>query len=133
MLGLLPGVLMSAIGELARPFFHAALPAHMPIAYFSGENLLGAAKSIAIGVVLYALNWQFIMSKEKKGSRSYPERWPRCLDSEGPDLPSGAQAPDRRGPTAWRWCWIALMDGVIVALRAVGGLLAAWPTACATA
>lgn len=52
----------------------------MPIAYFSGENLLGAAKSIIIGVVLYALNWQFIMSKEKKGSRSYPERWPRWLD-----------------------------------------------------
>ena len=71
-LGLLPGVLMSGIGELARPFFHAAAPAHMPIAYFSGENLLGAAKSIAIGVVLYALNWQFIMAKEKKGSRSYP-------------------------------------------------------------
>lgn len=67
---------MSGIGELARPFFNAAAPAHMPIAYFSGENLLGAAKSIIIGVVLYALNWQFIMSKEKKGSRSYPERWP---------------------------------------------------------
>ena len=39
-LGLLPGVLMSGIGELARPFFNAAAPAHMPIAYFSGENLL---------------------------------------------------------------------------------------------
>ena len=51
-LGLLPGVLMSGIGELARPFFNAAAPAHMPIAYFSGENLLGAAKSIIIGVVL---------------------------------------------------------------------------------
>ena len=122
-LGLLPGVLMSGIGELARPFFNAAAPAHLPIAYFSGENLLGAAKSIAIGVILYALNWQFIMSKEKKGSRSYPERWPRWLDLEEliyrPVLRlliavgyGAALVLDR------------LMDGVIVALRAVGGLLA---------
>ena len=122
-LGLLPGVLMSAIGELARPFFNAAAPAHMPIAYFSGENLLGAAKSIAIGVVLYALNWQFIMSKEKKGSRSYPERWPRCLDLE--DL---IYRPALRLLIAVGYgvalVLDRLMDGVIVALRAVGGLLA---------
>ena len=122
-LGLLPGVLMSGIGELARPFFNAAAPAHMPIAYFSGENLLGAAKSIAIGVVLYALNWQFIMSKEKKGSRSYPERWPKWLDLE--DL---IYRPVLRLLIAVGYgvalVLDRLMDGVIVALRAVGGLLA---------
>ena len=122
-LGLLPGVLMSGIGELARPFFHAALPAHMPIAYFSGENLLGAAKSIGIGVILYALNWQFIMSKEKKGSRSYPERWPKWLDLE--DL---IYRPVLRLLIAVGYgvalVLDRLMDGVIVALRAVGGLLA---------
>ena len=122
-LGLLPGVLMSGIGELARPFFNAAAPAHMPIAYFSGENLLGAAKSIIIGVVLYALNWQFIMSKEKKGSRSYPERWPKWLDLE--DL---IYRPVLRLLIAVGYgvalVLDRLMDGVIVALRAVGGLLA---------
>ena len=122
-LGLLPGVLMSGIGELARPFFNAAAPAHMPIAYFSGENLLGAAKSIIIGVVLYALNWQFIMSKEKKGSRSYPERWPKWLDLE--DL---IYRPALRLLIAVGYgvalVLDRLMDGVIVALRAVGGLLA---------
>ena len=63
------------------------------------------------------------MSKEKKGSRSYPERWPRWLDLE--DL---IYRPVLRLLIAVGYgvalVLDRLMDGVIVALRAVGGLLA---------
>lgn len=122
-LGLLPGVLMTGIGELARPFMNAALPHHMPIPYFSAENLLGAAKSIAIGAALYALNWFLVMGREKDGSRCYPDRWPKWLDLE--DL---LYRPVLRLLIALGYGFALaadrLMDGVIAALRAVGGVLA---------
>ena len=76
-LGLLPHTFMTGIGRLAQPFFGAADPHHMPVPYFSAENLIGAAKSIAVGCVLYAAQYFLVMHKG-----SYPERWPRKLDLE---------------------------------------------------
>ena len=77
MLGLLPHVFMTGAGRLAQPFMNAADPHHLPVPYFSAENLIGAAKSIVIGVVLFFLQRAFVM---KKGT--YPERWPKWLDLE---------------------------------------------------
>ena len=76
-LGLMPHTFMTGIGRLAQPFFAAADPHHMPVPYFSAENLIGAAKSIAVGAVLYALQYFLVMSKG-----SYPEKWPKKLDLE---------------------------------------------------
>lgn len=81
-LGLFPDVFMTGIGELARPFMNAAAPHHMPIAYFSGENLLGALKSVAAGAILFALNVIWLMAKSPDGSYVYPGRWPKWLDLE---------------------------------------------------
>lgn len=76
-LGLMPHTFMTGIGRLAQPFFAAADPHHMPVPYFSHENLVGAAKSIAVGAVLYTLQYFVVMHKG-----SYPEKWPRKLDLE---------------------------------------------------
>ncbi len=76
-LGLLPDVFMTGVGKLAQPFMNAADPHHMPVPYFSAENLIGALKSIVIGVILFFLQRAFVM---KKGT--YPERWPKWLDLE---------------------------------------------------
>ena len=76
-LGLFPGVFMTGAGRLAQPFMNAADPVHMPIAYFSAENLIGALKSIVIGAALFVLQRRFVMEKG-----TYPERWPQWLDLE---------------------------------------------------
>ena len=117
-LGLLPHVFMTGAGRLAQPFMNAADPHHMPVPYFSAENLIGAAKSIVIGVVLFFLQRQFVM---KKGA--YPERWPKWLDLEdgvyrpfiGLLIKIGggfASLADR------------LMDWGIVGMKTVGGFFA---------
>jgi len=49
----------------------------MPVPYFSAENLIGAAKSIAVGAALYVLQYLVVMHKG-----SYPEKWPKKLDLE---------------------------------------------------
>jgi hydrogenase-4 component B len=54
-IGLLPGATMSRFGEASRSFMQGAAPHHLPIHYFSGENLKGAAISIAIGAGLFGL------------------------------------------------------------------------------
>ncbi len=54
-IGLLPGRTMSRFGQLSRAFMQGGEPHHMPIAYFSLENLKGAAISLAIGAMLFLL------------------------------------------------------------------------------
>ncbi len=54
-IGLLPGETMSRFGEVSRSFMQGAAPHHLPIHYFSGENLKGAAISILIGAALFGL------------------------------------------------------------------------------
>ncbi len=65
----LPGQLLSPLGALCAPFFgQEAIGGE--IAYFSGENLMGAVKSIAIGVVVYFLVVRLLlMAKDEKGVR----------------------------------------------------------------
>jgi hydrogenase-4 component B len=118
MLGLLPDFFMTGIGEWARPFFEAHEPHHMPVPYFSEENLVGAAKSIVIGFVLYFVQRMLVM---KKGA--YPERWPRWLDLE--EL---AYRPLLRGLIAvggaFAWVCDKLMDFAIPAMNGLGGFFA---------
>ncbi len=82
LLGLLPGQLFSPIGALCAPFFGQEVIA-APIHYFSGENLLGAAESILIGVAVYFLVVRLcLMAKNERGVRVYTNRWPQKLDLE---------------------------------------------------
>lgn len=82
LLGLLPGQLFSPIGALCAPFFGQEAIVE-PIHYFSGENLLGAAESIAIGVVVYfAVVRLLLMAKDERGGRVYVNCWPKKLDLE---------------------------------------------------
>ena len=54
-IGILPGQTMSRFGEVSRSFLQGGAPAHLPIAYFSFENLKGAAISLLIGACLFGL------------------------------------------------------------------------------
>ncbi|MBE5801990.1 MAG: sodium:proton antiporter [Clostridiales bacterium] len=54
-IGLFPGATMSRFGEMSRSFLQGGAPAHLPIHYFSLENLKGAAISLAIGAALFGL------------------------------------------------------------------------------
>ncbi len=81
LLGVWPGVFMSALGQLALPFLGSEAPHHLPIAYFSAENLLGAAKSLGAGVVLFGIN-RLLLTPKRDGRVTYPDRWPKRLDLE---------------------------------------------------
>ena len=118
MLGLLPDVFMTGVGQLAQPFMNAADPHHMPVPYFSAENLIGAAKSIVIGVVLFFLQRAFVM---KKGT--YPERWPAWLDLENSVYRPFISLLIRIG---YGFAWFAdrLMDWALVVVNALSGFFA---------
>jgi len=118
MLGLLPDVFMTGVGQLAQPFMNAADPHHMPVPYFSAENLIGAAKSIVIGVVLFFLQRAFVM---KKGT--YPERWPAWLDLENSVYRPFIGLLIKVG---YGFAWFAdrLMDWALVVINAVSGFFA---------
>ena len=82
LLGMLPGVILSPVGARSAAFFGQEASNHA-IAYFSGENLLGAAESITIGAAVYLLIVRRLLSRrEKDGSREYLSLWPAWLDLE---------------------------------------------------
>ena len=82
LLGALPGVILSPVGARSVAFFGQE-SSHHAIAYFSGENLLGAAESILIGAAVYLLIVRRLLSrKEADGSRVYLSLWPAQLDLE---------------------------------------------------
>ena len=82
LLGALPSLLLSPVGERSAAFFGQHAP-HHAIAYFSAENLIGAAESIGIGAVVYlVIVRRFLMRKEADGSLTYLNRWPAHLDLE---------------------------------------------------
>ena len=118
-LGLMPDVLMTGIGQLAQPFMNAHDPHHMPVPYFSHENLIGAAKSIVIGVCLFFLQRRFVMGK----GGSYPERWPKWLDLEDRVYRPLIGLMIKLG-YAFAWVLDHLTDWAIVMLNGVGGFAA---------
>ena len=82
LLGALPGMILSPVGARSAAFFGQAV-SHHAIAYFSGENLLGAAESIAIGAIVYlVIVRRFLSRRGADGSRVYLSLWPAWLDLE---------------------------------------------------
>lgn len=81
-LAVLPGQLFSPLGALCAPFFGQEAVGE-EIAYYSAENLLGAAKSLVIGLVVYFVVVRlWLMAKNEQGVRVYVNRWPAKLDLE---------------------------------------------------
>ena len=80
-LGMLPDRLMTGIAEIGQGFMHGQSPAHA-VAYFSFENLFGAAKSLVIGAGLYLGVIRPLLMEKREGVRVYVNRWPAWLDIE---------------------------------------------------
>ena len=90
---LVPALLVTVFGMLpaltVRPLSYAALPfmdaAPHNVAYFSGENLIGAAKSVLVAAFCYPVVVRgLLMAPEdrKNGRRTYVNRWFRRFDLE---------------------------------------------------
>lgn len=76
-MGLLPQYTLQKAAEMSLSFLHLHAPEHA-IAYFSMENLQGAAISLCIGAVLYFGVVRTLLMKKKR----YVNRWPEKLDLE---------------------------------------------------
>lgn len=81
LLGALPGQLMTPLASRAAAFLGQEAPASA-IAYFSLENLQGAAISILIGAAVYLLLARPLMMTGNKGCRAYANCWPAKWDLE---------------------------------------------------
>ena len=81
-MGMLPGVTMDALADMAQEFLgvhHAPHAVH----YFAWVNLKGSVISLAIGAAVYFLvvrGW--MMSKQESGEKIYVNRWPAWIDLE---------------------------------------------------
>ncbi len=75
-IGLVPDRVAAPLLNAAMPFLNSAEHAHA-IAWFSLENLQGAAVSLGIGAVVCALIHRFLVR-----NRAYLNRWPAWLDLE---------------------------------------------------
>ena len=76
-LGLFPSVFLQEAARLSAGFFRAEAVPHA-LSYFSAENLLGAAESLGIGVLVYLAVVRGLLMR--KGE--YLDRWPKQLDLE---------------------------------------------------
>ncbi len=121
-IGVFPGATMTVMGDMSLSFVHGH-EVHGAIEYFCEENLLGACKSIAIGLGLYVLVRFLLMKKAEDGSREYINVLPEKVDLEylvyrpllrlvGWLLGSFAEGLHR------------LMDVVIAVLKVTGTLIA---------
>ena len=84
-LGLFGSALLSPCAARSMPFFGQGSPGH--VHYFSGENLIGAAESIAVGALVYLLVVRPLLMKASAdqslpGKKVYVNRWPAWLDLE---------------------------------------------------
>lgn len=80
-MGLLPGQVMSRVADLGQEFMQVEKEADK-VAWFSFENLKGAAISILIGAIIYLVIVRFWMMKKENGSIVYINRWNQYLDLE---------------------------------------------------
>ena len=81
-MGLFPKRIMDQMALYGQGFL-GGRQALGEVPYFSLENLKGAAISLAVGILVYALVARPWMTEwEKDGGRRYPDRWPWWLDLE---------------------------------------------------
>ena len=80
-IGAFPSVFMKRMAELGQGFMNGSSPEHA-IKWFSGENLKGAAISIAIGAIVYFCFIRPFLMKKTDGVESYVNRWPDKVDIE---------------------------------------------------
>ena len=80
-LGALPEMLLSPLGERSAAFFGQE-HVHHAIPYFGSANLIGAAQSIGIGVVIYFAVVRPLLMRKVDGVKVYVNRWPEKLDLE---------------------------------------------------
>lgn len=80
-MGFLPGQVMSRIADLGQGFMQVDKEAGK-MAWFSFENLKGAAISVIIGAVIYLVIVRLWMMKKENGSTVYVNRWNQYLDLE---------------------------------------------------
>ena len=81
-MGLLPGLTMDRMADMAQGFMGVHHTAHA-VHYFTWTNLKGSVISISIGAALYFLvarGW--MMQKQENGQKIYVNRWPNWLDLE---------------------------------------------------
>ena len=76
-MGMLPHIVLDRLAEMGQSFMQVHEAAES-IAYFSLENLKGAAISLLIGILVYFVIVRLWMIKEKK----YVNRWYRYFDLE---------------------------------------------------
>ena len=82
LLGVRPNRTMDPIADFASGFLHSGHLAS-PTAYFSAQNLEGAAISLSIGLLVYLLFIRpVLMGRDAQGDRVYLYRWPANLDLE---------------------------------------------------
>ena len=81
-MGLLPGLTMDGLADLAQGFLGVHHEAHA-VHYFTWVNLKGSVISLAIGAAVYFIvvrNW--MMKKQPDGTKVYVNRWPAWIDLE---------------------------------------------------
>ena len=80
-MGFFPGQVMGRIADLGQGFMQVEKEADK-MAWFSLENLKGAAISILIGAIIYLVMVRLWMMKKENGSTAYINRWNQYLDLE---------------------------------------------------
>ena len=76
-LGMLPGLTMDRLADMAQGFLGAHHAGHA-VHYFTWVNLKGSVISVAIGAVLYLI----VVRRWMLADGVYVDRWPRWLDLE---------------------------------------------------
>lgn len=81
LMGLFPNQIMGSIADLGQGFMHLEGESYLA-AWFSLENLKGAAISLVIGGAVYFLVVRMWLMKKEEGRTVYVNRWNKYLDLE---------------------------------------------------
>ena len=80
-MGLLPNQIMGSVADLGQGFMHLEEGSYS-VAWFSFENLKGAAISLLIGAAVYSLIVRMWLMNKEGGKTVYVNRWNKYLDLE---------------------------------------------------
>ena len=79
LIGMFPSVFVDGVGRLGAEFMRAESET---FACFTTENLLGAAKTLGIGLLVYGLVVRGLLSRRTAEGRDYADRKPAWIDLE---------------------------------------------------